>query len=382
MEKSRRKVAISTKKQYKYAIIGLLLLATLAAIPAGIFLLPEDAPQLDAGTSSSSSPTFSVPSASTSEATTTPTTLPATEPTQPPATTLPTVKRPASGSTKQYIGPSISSVKAKKAFVYDLESETYLFLKSETDALVYPASITKLFSAYMILQYLSPDHLVTAGDILKTVPRDSSVAGLKKGDTLTVKDLLAGMLLPSGGDASRVLAAEAGRAISRNKKLPDAEAMAVFMKVMNFHARYVGMTNSQFINPDGYHHTDHFSCMADILIIARLALETPLIMELAGTAHYSAKSVKGKKFTWHNSNYLLQYETHPSYWSGHAIGLKTGYTKAAGACLLAAFNIDGHIYITGVFKCPTKNGRYPITHAMLNSVVDVPAMDPPVSDAA
>ena len=93
------------------------------------------------------------------------------------------------------------------------------------DERIYPASITKLFTAYVALQYLDAATQITVGNAIYTVPPDSSLAFLTVGDVLTVEDLIHGMLLPSGGDAARVIAAEAGKVICKNSNLPDVEAI-------------------------------------------------------------------------------------------------------------------------------------------------------------
>ncbi len=272
------------------------------------------------------------------------TTPPATVPTAPPETEAPT--QPTETPTEP-VQPELPDYFASQsAFVYHCNSSTVLFTLGDWNARMYPASITKLFSCYVALKYLSPDTLVTAGDILDTVPWDSSKAGLEKGDTLTVEQLLYGMLLPSGGDAARVLAAAAGRVIAKAPGLSDAAAMEAFVAEMNRQADLSRMTSTHFTNPDGYHDPDHYTTLKDLLTLGTLSLSSPLISKVASTASIPHPlSDTGK--TWENTNWLLNEAW--QYYHPNAIGLKTGNTSAAGSCLLSAFQIGQEIYLIGTF---------------------------------
>ncbi len=102
--------------------------------------------------------------------------LPATEPTEPPADpTVPALSLPEITLT------------ARHSFVYILETGQFLMLKGEEDEKIYPASLTKLFSTYVALLHMNPEEIVTVGSEVNTVSPDSSIAGLRRGDKLTVK---------------------------------------------------------------------------------------------------------------------------------------------------------------------------------------------------
>ena len=272
--------------------------------------------------------------------------------TQPPQTTVAPTTQPATPPTTPPTTPAESPLSAEKAFVYNCESRTYAFTKGDLNEKLYPASITKLFTAYVALQYLDPAQSITAGDILDTVPAYSSRIWLVKGNTLTAEQLVSGMLLCSGGDAARVLAAEAGRKIAGNTALPDAEAMAVFVDEMNRQATSLGMSNTHFVNPDGYHHDDHYSCMADLTLIGTLSLDIPLIRQICSTV--SIPNPLDGTSLWQNTTSLLDPQN-TTFYRGSAVGLKTGYTSKAGRCLLSAFLVNGEYVLVGVFGCPDPN---------------------------
>ena len=143
-------------------------------------------------------------------------------------------------------------MQARQILVYDTTTDTILYTKSVEGGKLFPASITKLFSAYVALQYLDPHTIVTAGDELELVHEGSSVAYVGKGSQLRVKMLVEGMLLPSGNDAATVLAAAAGRVIAEDETLSAADAVQAFVDEMNRQAKALGFEKTHFSNPDGW----------------------------------------------------------------------------------------------------------------------------------
>lgn len=329
------------KRPIQYNLLMMLLFLLLVGTVCILPLLNSDAdvPAGPADTAAPSTQVTTIPTETATPPTTPPTTVPPT--TVPPVTIPDTVK-----------------IAAKNAFVYNCTRDYTAYIKDAGDAVMYPASITKLFSVYVALQHLEPSRLVTVGPIISTTPADSSFAKLAVGDQLTVKDLVAAMLLPSGGDAARVLAVEAGRAVAGDPNLSESAAVERFIEEMNRYALLEGMENTHFVNPDGYHHEDHYTCLQDLLTIGRLSIETELIRQIAATPEYSATVAPGRTLTWKNTNFLLQ-ESFPDYYCPDAIGLKTGYTRAAGGCLLAAFEKDGEVILIGIFGSEDKASRFP-----------------------
>ena len=297
-------------------------------------------------------------------ATTAPPTIP-TETTQAPTTVPPTTIPPTTVPPATI--PSTVEITAKNAFVYNCTRDHLAYIQDAGDAVMYPASITKLFSVYVALQYLEPSQQVTVGPIISTTPEDSSFANLAVGDKLTVEDLVAAMLLPSGGDAARVLSVAAGRAIAGDPNLTESAAVERFIAEMNRYALLEGMENTHFVNPDGYHHEDHCTSLQDLLTIGKLSTETELISKIAGMTEYTATVAVGRTLTWKNTNFLLQ-ESFPEYYCPDAIGLKTGYTSAAGGCLLAAFEKDGDIILIGIFGSADKPSRFSDVMTLFNAL--------------
>lgn len=260
--------------------------------------------------------------------------------------------------------PEIPTLSAQQAFVYDLESETLLYLHGNADQAIDPASITKLFSAYVGLQFLSPEALLTAGEEVRWIDPGSSRAYIYVGHQLTVEQCVQGMIIPSGNDAAYVLAVNAGKVILGNENADLREAYHAFMAEMNRQAQELGLTGTHFINPDGMTAEGHYTTLRDLLTIARLALETPLILEAAQIQSKTAIFPSGHFAQWHNSNALIDPES--EFYHPEAIGLKTGSTAAAGKCLISAFRQGEKVVLVCVMGCPTNDSRYEDTLALYN----------------
>jgi D-alanyl-D-alanine carboxypeptidase len=297
------------------------------------------------------------PTTTPTTAPTTPTTAPTTAPTTVPTTptTTPTTATAPTTTPTTPSEPSLEGITAQNAFVYNCATGEYLYRKGAEDTPLYPASVTKLFTAYVALQYLELGLQVTPGDILDTVPASSSQIWLSRNSTYTVETLLYGMLLCSGNDAARVLSVEAGRIIAQDDTLSDADAMAVFMAEMNTQAAALGFVNSHFVTPDGYHHSDHYTCMADLVTIGSLCLENSTIRDITSTRSYTPPAPY-QGITWENTNWLLN--PNSPYHIDTAVGMKTGYTHPAGRCLLSLFDINGTYYLIGTFGCPDPETKY------------------------
>ena len=232
-------------------------------------------------------------------------------------------------------------------FVYDCSRDTMLFCSGDARDTLYPASITKLFSAWVALQYLDPGQEIQAGRELGLLQPGSSTAYISYGSILTAEMLIEGMLLPSGNDAAYVVAAAAGRVLSGDEKCPADRAVEVFVAEMNRQAEDLGLIGTHFENPDGYHAQGHYSCPEDLAVIGTLALENKLIARYVRCRSDDVRFASGETCTWRNTNRLLNPES--EYYCPGAVGLKTGYTKQAGHCLLAAFDTQTGPLLVGIF---------------------------------
>lgn len=245
---------------------------------------------------------------------------------------------------------------AGHVFVYDVTEREMLYCNTDSTDQLYPASITKLFSAWVALQILEPDTVITAGKELGLLQPGSSTAYIAYGSSLTARMLVEAMMLPSGNDAAYVLAAAAGRKLKEDDTLSAKKAVAVFVEEMNRKAQEVGLANSHFENPDGYHGENHYSCPGDLATIGELALRNDIIADYVKLQQDSVRFASGETITWYNTNRLLNPES--AWYCENAIGMKTGYTQEAGYCLLAAFGQGQRQFLVGIFDAENKLSRY------------------------
>ncbi len=317
---------------------------------------------------------FSTPSSTATQPslTTPPTTTAPPETTVPPTTAPPETTEPTEttfpGPEWMVFAPD-RELTAQCWFVYDNDTDDFLLLSGDPEEAIYPASVTKLFTAYVALQYLEPQETVTVGEALDLVDPTSSIAGLGYGDTLTIGQLLEGMLLPSGNDAAYVMAAAAGRVIDGDPEEYAWNAVMTFLDEMNRQAQELGLSGTHFVNPDGIQDDNHYTCPADLTVIAHLAMQNDLIMRCAGMSRKTMYlDSHGEEVEWKNTNRLIDPES--DYYCPYAIGLKTGQTYAAGSCLLSAFDYHGRSLIIGVFGCPEEEDRFADTLQLLTLALE------------
>ena len=201
---------------------------------------------------------------------------------------------------------------------------------------MYPASTTKIMT-YIIttenVQDLENTKVAISADALAGLDPESTVMGLSEhvGEEVSIKDLLYGMMLPSGNDAALVLANYVGNGISG------------FVELMNKKAAELGCENTHFVNPHGLHDTNHYTTALDMAKIAKCAMKQPMFMEITSTVNYTPAGFTNPL---HNTNYMLDENYHRGeYYYPNVRGIKTGYTDEAGKCLVTTAEKDGFSYL-------------------------------------
>lgn len=252
----------------------------------------------------------------------------------------------------------IPSPYCRSAVLYCADSKEILY-NDGADIPTAPASITKLLTASVLLEHMDSEDIVTVGTELELVNPGSSICFISEGNRLTVRDLLTGMLMNSGNDAAYTAAVSAARAANPEAELSNEEAVGVFVEMMNELAARIGMSSSQFANPDGWDDDAQYVTAADLAKLSEYALNDPVIKEIVSTHQKYVVFESGESITWTNTNSLLDPES--EYYCENAIGMKTGTTDSAGCCLAAAFNKDGKTYITVVTGCYESDDRYDMT---------------------
>jgi len=211
---------------------------------------------------------------------------------------------------------------AKSALTYDLTTEKVLFEKNPREKLPM-ASLTKIMTAIVSLENPKDDdkYAVIGTDL---VGEDSM--GLEPDEVLSLNELLHGLMLPSGNDASEVLA--------RNSPY----GREGFIKAMNDKALALGLSDTHFSNPSGLQGDgEQYTTTYDLLVITRYALENfPLFAEIVAKPEYLLPAISThKEFTLiSETNLLTTYDG--------VKGVKTGYTPEAGLCLVTFLDYKGH----------------------------------------
>ena len=351
-------------------ITKLLCLVLIAAILAGVFtgcsVQSADTRNTSTGFVETTAPSTAATSPTIPEPEPEPSLPPKPEPLPPsaaPTLQLSTSKKPAQPDI------AIPKLSAANYFIFDTRLDDFLYSSCKTDKALYPASTTKLFTTYVALQYLDPAQIVTVGGELSYVASDTSTAGFKKGDRVSVEDLAYGALLPSGCDASYILAAAAGKVILGNENATAKQAINAFMKECNRLGKELGMTKTNFVTPDGYHDPDHKISVQAFVIIGKCSLENPVIRKIVSTSSatitYTNSNGKTCTKTYTNTNYCIRPDS--KYYSSLCIGLKTGFTDQAGYCLLTAFEVDGRYILIGIFGCSNSTDRFKDTSKLFDA---------------
>lgn len=246
------------------------------------------------------------------------------------------------------------SIDAQAAILFDANTKEVLYYKNPVQAM-FPASTAKLLTTLVVLNWCDPDDEVTVGEEIKMIASDSTRAYLHVGQALTIRNLLAGMLLPSGNDAAYAVAGYVGRKSLDNPDATKEEAVVEFIRLMNKEAKSLGVKNSCFKTPDGYDAIGQYTTAYDMGLIGVAAANNSTITEISSKSCSRNIFVSGEDVTWDNTNKLVTRYSGQYY--SHAIGLKTGTSSMAGRCIIAAAEEDGKKVVCVVLDS-TMQGRW------------------------
>ncbi len=244
---------------------------------------------------------------------------------------------------------------ASAAILIEESTGTILYEKN-ADQKMYPASMTKVLTALVALDHFKPEELIKVGTEINEISLDSSKAGHIVGETLTMKNAIRGLIIPSGNDSANVIAAAVARRAENNDNLSFSQCEAVFTDLMNKKAEELGAKNSHFSNAHGYHADDHYTTGEDMALISRAFMENKTLEEIANEKNFvgngadnmftTDESVKTQDYAWRSHNLLI---TDGEYNYGYASGIKTGFTDEAGDCVTAAAKKEDMNLIAVVF---------------------------------
>lgn len=259
-----------------------------------------------------------------------------------------------SGNTVLAVEPSFPEERG--ILLFEETSGRILYAQNQEERF-YPASTTKIMTAIVALENMNLEDQITVGSEIKRISSDSSKADLVEGEILSVKELLYGLMLPSGNDAAYTLARGVGNVVG--KMQGEDEAIEYFIEMMNQKAKEIGAVHTNFENPHGLHSDNHYTTLEDMLLMTKELLKYDIAREIVKTTNYSlANPLVTHK--WYNTNYLL----HPildqvskglktgqnPYYTEDVKGIKTGNTRQAGKCLVFSSSRDNQELIGILYK--------------------------------
>ncbi|EGO64796.1 D-alanyl-D-alanine carboxypeptidase family protein [Acetonema longum] len=230
----------------------------------------------------------------------------------------------------QAVPPEIG---AQAAILMDARSQ-YIYYAKERDKRMYPASTTKIMTLLVALKRGDPNSVVTVDP--KASASMGSCLGLQAGEQMELKELLYGMMLVSGNDAAEAVAVHVGR------NRPQ------FIRWMNEEAARIGVNGTRFSNPHGLPDpSNHYTTAFDLALITAEALNYPDFRRIVATKERTVASLNGGLRQVKNSNALLD-----TFYGVN--GVKTGYTKAAGYCLVATARRGDTELIAVILNSPNR----------------------------
>ena len=249
--------------------------------------------------------------------------------------------------------PQGPAVTAEGACLIDANTGTILYSKN-MDEPFFPASITKIMTALIVIETTPLDEIVTfSRDAVFNVEPGSSSLGMDVGDQLSVEDCLYGLLLKSANEVGNALAEHVAGSVEE------------FAKMMNERARELGCTNTNFVNPHGLNNPDHKVSSHDMALIAAAAFSNETFVRIDSTRSYHVPPTKrNPDGIYVSCGHRMLKKNDAMYYPG-IIGGKTGYTSLAGNTLVTCVERNGLKLVSVVMK-DTNPSHYEDTRNLLD----------------
>ncbi|MBQ9659267.1 MAG: D-alanyl-D-alanine carboxypeptidase, partial [Clostridia bacterium] len=265
-------------------------------------------------------------------------------------------------NTVCYASTSEPQIYAKSAILIDSNTGKVLYSKNANEK-KYPASTTKILTSILAIEKLDLNQTLTASEsAISSIPSGYSNAGIKAGENLTVYELLEAYLVHSAN--------EVGYILSENISNTTED----FADLMNAKAKEIGCQNTHFTNPSGLHDENHYTTAYDLALIARYCMKNETFRKIVSlpTCTIAATNKSGERHYSNTNEILLK---NSKYYNENVIGIKTGYTKEAGNCLISAYSSDNMELISVVLDSPetTKektSGRFSDTLSIFKFAVE------------
>jgi len=248
---------------------------------------------------------------------------------------------------------------ASSALLCNINGKDVLYAKNPHERL-YPASLTKVMTALVALKYGSIDQTLTATESVYISESGAVLCGVKPGDRMTLNQALHILLMQSANDVALLIAENIGGTVEK------------FIEMMNEEAKMLGATNTNFANPHGLTDENHYTTAYDLYLIFNEAVTYEKFSEIIQMTSYETSyydgNGKNKDVSIKTTNrYLRESVELPQHVT--VIGGKTGYTSAAGSCLLLySKDKNGSPYISVILKAESNDFVYSQMTELLNKI--------------
>lgn len=216
-----------------------------------------------------------------------------------------------------------------------------------------PASLTKIMTSIIAIESGLMDYKVNISEDMTNV--EPSIIGLKEGDIVLLSDLVKSALIASSNDATKSISIYLGKGHNSLEKEQN------FIKYMNLKAKIIGMKNTTFTNASGFDFGEHYTTAEDLLKLSEYAIKNKTFNEIVKLKTYAFSSI--------NSNKKFYAKTHNKLMLSNkdVIGLKTGYTKKAGPCLIARAKKDNKDILLIIIN--SKVNRWDISNSIFKQLL-------------
>ena len=229
-----------------------------------------------------------------------------------------------------------------------IEADTGLVVyEKNADARLYPASTTKILTTYLGILMGDMEQTVTATETALQIEEGSSKIPLSLGEEINFRDLLYATMVRSGNEGANLIAETVGGSIEG------------FVALMNNYVDSLGLVNTHFENPNGLHNGNHYTSARDLATITREAMQDETFRDIARTTSFDLPKSninRSRNLTSRLTEFIANPESSSYY--PYGIGVKTGYTAAAGHCFVGAAEKDGVTFISVVLHCSGDASNY------------------------
>lgn len=241
---------------------------------------------------------------------------------------------------------------SKAVYLENLDTGLVLYEKN-ADQQMYPASLTKIMTAILVLENVKDLDQETAAypmwiqDMLYGT--NASLGGLIVGEKLTIWQLLTSALVQSGNESAMILAGYVGSGGMADFMPRDITS---FVEMMNDKAKALGCMGTHFTNPTGLHSDNHYSTARDMAIMAKYAMQNPVFASLVKNYAVQLGQTNKHSDLWQYSTNKMLLTSSPYYYAP-VVGIKTGSTDEAGRCVISQAEDNGYRYFCVVMGAPS-----------------------------